>query len=649
MASETDENSVDAWAALEALDDGIALLDSRGAVVHTTARCRALLPVEDHLWTPGLDLRCLLGNLLSRSQIRGIGGREESWLASTLRLLCRSDGATVDVELPDNQWRRLSCRRTGQDGHVFAVADITTARLREQAVAESERRVRQNRAQLAQAIDSLHDAFVLFDAEDRLVLCNSRYIEFLGPLGERVRPGASFMDLTHAAVEQGVFDLKERPADLWLAERLADHTDPRAPREMSYADGRWTLLHEARTPDGGCVAIETDITERRRTEQALSLRERRLNGILDTVVDAIITIDERGLVQSFNKAAERIFGWEAEEVLGRSINLLMPKRQRHRHDGHIDHYLKTGERKIIGIGREEMGMRKDGSEFPIDLAVSELRLGSRILFTGVIRDITERKRAEQDILLAKEQAELASRAKTEFLANMSHELRTPLNAIIGFSEILQSELIGPLSPAQYRDYAGNILESGRHLLDVINDILDVSRIEAGAMTLHPEAVNLKTVVDSALRLISVRAAEADVALSANIPPDLPFIWGEERRLKQILLNLLGNAVKFTPNGGSVTLFAESNPLDGSLMIRIRDTGIGMTPDEVALALEPFRQIDSRLARRYEGTGLGLPLTRSFVEMHGGTMALDSTPGQGTTVTVQFPALCLVRESESLHA
>ena len=234
------------------------------------------------------------------------------------------------------------------------------------------------------------------------------------------------------------------------------------------------------------------------------------------------------------------------------------------------------------------------------------------------------------------QAALANRAKTEFLANMSHEIRTPLNAIIGFSEMISSEVLGPVGTSRYRDYANDIYDSGQHLLRIINDVLDMSKIGAGKLELHEHLVDVATAAQTSIALVTPRAVSAGVTLSAELPQNLPLLLADELRLKQILLNLLSNAVKFTRRPGSATVAATVRG-DGSLAITVSDTGIGMTAAEIAIALEPFQQVDSDLARKYEGTGLGLPLTRALVELHGGRLEISSTPGQGTAVTVTFPA------------
>ncbi len=255
---------------------------------------------------------------------------------------------------------------------------------------------------------------------------------------------------------------------------------------------------------------------------------------------------------------------------------------------------------------------------------------------GAMLDITEVKEAALAMTIAKEEAEIASRAKSSFLANVSHELRTPLNAVIGFSEMIRNETFGPTGDSRYREYAKDIHDSGRHLLSLINDILDVSKIEAGKFTLHEEPVALPKVVTSALRFVRERARMGRLTLSADLPYDLPMVLADERSMKQVLLNLLTNAVKFTPEGGTVTVRADCSP-DGEVRLAVADTGIGMAKEDLPRAMESFGQIDSDLSRRYEGTGLGLPLAKRLIEMHDGRFEIESEPDKGTVVTVILPA------------
>jgi signal transduction histidine kinase len=250
-------------------------------------------------------------------------------------------------------------------------------------------------------------------------------------------------------------------------------------------------------------------------------------------------------------------------------------------------------------------------------------------------DITETRRIEDELRRAKEVAEAANRTKSEFLANMSHELRTPLNAIIGFSEAMIGEIKGPLGDPKYRDYAGDILAGGKHLLELISDILDMSRIEVGRYELHEEWLDIAEAVDTAVRLLRSRAEESGIRLRIDITPGLPPLYAEHRAVRQILLNLVGNAIKFTKRDGSITIDA-ALAADGGLRVRVSDTGIGIAEDHMPLVLKPFGQVETALSRKHGGVGLGLPLSKRLAELHGGTLEIASTPGVGTAVDVRFP-------------
>jgi signal transduction histidine kinase len=262
-------------------------------------------------------------------------------------------------------------------------------------------------------------------------------------------------------------------------------------------------------------------------------------------------------------------------------------------------------------------------------------------FRGTATDVTDLKRREIGLRVAKEMAELANRAKTEFLTNMSHELRTPLNAIIGFAEVMKMELLGQIGNPQYRSYIGDIHDSARHLLGLINDILDVAKIEAGRTELSETTFEVQRLIDAVVRLIRERALRTRVRLVATVEPDLPPLLADERKLKQVLINLLGNAVKFTPAGGEVRLAARTSG-EGDLIIAVSDTGIGIAAGDIERVMEPFGQVDNDINRRQSGTGLGLPLSKGIIEIHGGSLTLASEPGVGTTVTIRLPARRLSR-------
>jgi len=270
--------------------------------------------------------------------------------------------------------------------------------------------------------------------------------------------------------------------------------------------------------------------------------------------------------------------------------------------------------------------------------------GDLICYEGTVEDVTEKFEQERALRAALRQAEIANRMKASFLAAMSHELKTPLNAVLGFSEIIRDEVLGPAGVTAYRDYAGDIHKSGTRLLTVINDVLDVSRIEGGLLTIEMRPENVLDVAEVAIKLARGATSEKR-AVEIDVPLGMPSLHVDPRRLAQALGNLLANALKFTPEGGKVRFAARPMP-DGGVHLIVEDTGIGMAQETIAAALEPFRQLDGSLARRFEGAGLGLSIAKALVELHGGALSLKSAIGAGTTVTIALPSACVVRMAGS---
>jgi signal transduction histidine kinase len=486
---------------------------------------------------------------------------------------------------------------------------------------------------LIEAIESIPECFMLLDSEDRLVLCNSRYREVNAAIAPWLVGGTPLADIYRASEDRGAV----RPAATSLAERF----QPGAPSigEARLGD-RWFHISEKRTLDGGSVVVQTEITALKRREHELAEKSALLIATLQTMQQGLVVYDSTLHLRVWNEKIYDIFRdlEPGRHRIGDSVALPM---------------RVLAEKGVYGPGDPEQLVAARMKEFrdappPMEeLSLRDGRVIERRLtpmpdggLLATYLDITERKRFEQDLRRAKEEAELASRTKTEFLANMSHELRTPLNAVIGFAEIMQSEVFGPLGDGRYSEYAADIRDSGQHLLNLINDLLDVSKIEFGKVELVEETVELTSIVDSCMRLMRDRADQAGIELTANTPPNLPYLRADNRRLKQILLNLMSNAVKFTPAGGQVTVRV-TLPEDGGLKIAVSDTGIGIAAHDLAKALQPFGQIDSRMTRKYQGTGLGLPLTKAMIEMHGGSLELDSAVGRGTTVSLFLPASRLV--------
>ena len=399
------------------------------------------------------------------------------------------------------------------------------------------------------------------------------------------------------------------------------------------------------------VALVGDRQARKQAEENLKNSEKRTRDIINAAADSIISFDERGMIESFNLASVRIFGYGAEKVTDKNIKILIPPPLHDKDGDYMGKYLLTGETEVASGGvREVVALRKNGEIFPLELAITEITSGTERLFICVSRDITRRKEFEATLAMARDEALDASKTKSEFLANMSHELRTPLNAIIGFSEMLLKELDGPLNDEQ-KNSTQFIVKSGKNLLTLINDILDMSKIEAGKMEIAPEAVEISEVVDDSLKSINVLFREKGLALKNEVMGDLPVIQADPVRVKQIMLNLLSNAAKFTDEGEVVVRCREIDAADPELpgdissalppkshwiMISVKDNGIGIAQVNIPKVFEEFRQVHGGSTRKVGGTGLGMPISKRFVEMHGGKMWLTSVEGQGTTFYFILP-------------
>lgn len=382
------------------------------------------------------------------------------------------------------------------------------------------------------------------------------------------------------------------------------------------------------------ISIRTDITHRKEAEALHEKSESKFRAVTQSNQDAIISIDRNGSIFQWNQGAENIFGFSPDEIVGRSVSILVPERYQAAHEIGMNRYMETGKMHAEAPTIRIEAVRKDKSEFPIELSLSGWVVDGERFVTSIIRDISERKKAEDDLIAAKREAEEANRAKSRFLANMSHELRTPLNAIIGFSEVMIQEIFGPIEQRKYIGYAKDIHGSGKHLLSLISEILDMSKIEAREFSVHPQNLEIMDCIDEAMVFLKIQASNADVSVHIDIPVNLPLVHADVQATKQILINVLANAIKFTPKDGSVTVRAT----DGGdfLLVDVIDTGAGMAPEEIERAFLPFVQVEREKNLHHEGTGLGLPLSKNFAELQGGNLFLKSEKGKGTTATITLP-------------
>ncbi|MBB4266997.1 sensor histidine kinase [Roseospira visakhapatnamensis] len=514
-------------------------------------------------------------------------------------------------------------------------------------------RTRANRreAQLRDAIEAVSEAFLLCDADDRVVMCNARSRALYAGIADLMVPGTPYETLLRAAVARGVIAEPEtaNPDDereAWIQARIARHRDPPPYAVTQRLTGGVVVeIHETRAEEGGRVLIANDITDRVRWEEDLRDSRRRFRDLAEIASDWFWETGPDHRFTFVSNRVERTLGVTPAHFMGRTLidvsgmetpprswrelAGLMDRREQFR-DVVVEQTLPKGETRHVRM-----------SGLPIiDMA------GTFDGYRGAATDITEQKLTEHILRETRDAAERASRAKAAFLANVSHELRTPLNAIIGFSEIMEAELLGPLENQSYKGYVVDILHSARHLLSVINDILDMSKSEAGRLDLSESEFSLTDLVQDALRMVGPLAGPRGLILASELPLHPPRLFGDERRLRQVMLNLLSNAIKFSDCGSRVAVRAGLNATR-DVMVEVSDQGIGMTEAEMREALETFGQVDNRLARRSEGTGLGLPLSRVLMELHGGSLTMTSVKGSGTTVILTMPASRVIADRDTL--
>ena len=495
--------------------------------------------------------------------------------------------------------------------------------------------------------ERLPDGIALFDREERLVTCNSQYVGYYPEeMRNVVKPGMARSTIFKELAKLGRPVPAGAGTELALMER--DENGMRTPlsRDIRTHDGKWFLMRYSPTPDGGFCTTVTDTTSYKQREEKLAEHERGFRRLIEESVQGIVVIQDWKPVYA-NQAYADIFGYASpSEILAmNSIRQMVSDPNEFRD---LQEAVENPTQGAFRAQHEFKGVRKDGTIVWLDNRMSLITWYGRIAVLSAVFDITEQKLAHDRVIESKEQAVAANRAKSEFLANMSHELRTPLNAIIGFSEVLRDELFGPLGQDRYKDYACDIHSSGVHLLNVINDILDVAKAEAGKLELSEEVVRPNQVVDDVLRLVRERASNNEVSLIVSVPDDLPDLRCDPLKLKQILINLMSNSIKFTLPKGDVILSA-GVMASGEFFFEIRDTGIGMAKESIPLAMQAFTQVDSSLDRKYEGTGLGLPLVKMLTNLHGGIFDLESELGVGTTARVRLPGYRVVATAKSRAA
>ncbi|WP_447983525.1 response regulator [Nitrospira sp. Nam74] len=408
------------------------------------------------------------------------------------------------------------------------------------------------------------------------------------------------------------------------------------------------------------VSLALESTDRLQAEIALRKSEERVRSIIDTALDAVIGMDHRGYILDWNRRAETIFQWTREEAIGRDLaDTIIPPHHREAHRRGLQQFLRSGEGPVLNRRIEITGLRRDGMEFPIELAISPLKTATGYEFNAFVQDISERKQAEEELRSAKESAEAANRAKSQFLANMSHEIRTPMNGVLGMIELMLATTLN----AKQKRFAETVRQSGQNLLRIVNEILDFAKVEAGRLSLERVDFDVYETIEEVIDLVAERAQIKGLTLACEIDERVPvMLKGDPGRLRQILINLIGNAIKFTEHGEVVvqvkadpqktaqSFDREFSPSEDEmapdplpavplccLRVSVTDTGIGIPTHALANIFEPFAQGDGSTTRKYGGTGLGLAIVKQLAEMMNGTVAVESIPGRGSTFsfTAQF--------------
>ncbi len=488
---------------------------------------------------------------------------------------------------------------------------------------------------LAYALQSRSEGFAIFDSDDRLALFNERFRENMGLYKSDIKIGDRFEDIM-LEVSRILGEKQAGEPDLdWLEKRMEYHRNPQGPFE-NFAAGRWFLVNEFRTPDGNTVGVQTDITELKAREAQLRESEARKSGIMNSALDAMITIDADGRILEFNEAAEKMFGYRCEDVLQQEMDeLIVPPELRDAHNSAMRRYNASGQSTILNNRRQFNIMRSDGSRFPAEITVSSVQTEQGELFTSFIRDISDQIMAERELLRARDEAERASQSKTEFLATMSHEIRTPMNGVLGTIDLI---LDTPLDERQLK-FARTAKEAGEALRMLLNDLLDFSKIEAGKLELEMAAFDPGRILNGVVDIVLPGAETKGLEVITQQPEDLPArLIGDRGRLRQILLNFASNAIKFT-DAGWIKISAQVVERSGNtahVRFQVDDTGIGINDKFKKRIFGKFSQADPTIARKHGGSGLGLAISQRLVQLMRGEIGFNSTFGNGSSFWTILP-------------
>jgi PAS domain S-box-containing protein len=612
--------------AIETIPDGFALFDAQDRLVVFNAAYKELYRQSGDVIVPGTTFEEIVRRGAALGQYPGAIGRVEDWVAERLAAHSTPVGP-FEQELADGRWVRIEERRTTEGGIVGVRADITTIKQREMKLARQT-------TLLSTTFEHMSEGIAVVDAKGDLIASNQQLLQLLD-----LPAGVAGSDLAFADLLD-LFCLKDRKFADQETEDIGDIVrgivgGAGGLHHWTSDAGRTLEVAGSPLPDGGCVITFGDITDRRATLARLEASEAQKSAIIAGALDAVIIADELGRVLVFNRAAEELFAYSAEEAMGRRLQeLIIPPDLREAHALAMRRFLDTGVAKIIDRRVEVPAIDKHGRRFPIEITISATKVDRRYVFSAYMRDISERKRIEAEREAARKAAEAASRAKSDFLAMVSHEVRTPMNGIIGLSGLLLDTSLDDVQ----RRYAQGIDNSANHLLGLVNEILDFSRIEAGRIDIKAEPFEMRALVESAAETTRALVRDRAIEVVATVAEEVPHrLIGDAGRLQQVLQNLLGNSAKFTSEGRIALriLSRGEGPNGHGLRIEVEDTGIGIPAERRSRLFEPFEQGDASINVRFGGTGLGLAITRRLIELMGGTIGVESMVGVGSTFAIDL--------------
>jgi PAS domain S-box-containing protein len=612
---------------LEAAPDAVVIVNSQGVIVLINSQTERLFGYErKDLLGKNVDALVPLrfrgkhhehrGGYFTDPRVRSMG--------SGLQLFgLRKDGSEFPVEIS------LSPLETEEGVLVSAAIRDTSERNKIEA-------------KFRGFLEAAPDAVVIVNRGGTMVLVNSQTEKLFGYTRDKLigQPVEMLVPerfrARHPGHRTGYFDTpktRSMGSGLELAGLRADNSE--FPVEIS--------LSPLETEEGVLVsAAIRDITDRKKAED-------KFRGLLESAPDAMVILKKDGRIMLINAQTEALFGYTRGELIGQRVEILVPDRFRTQHPSHRDGYFGAPRARPMGAGLQLFARRKDGTEFPAEISLSPIETPEEPLVTAAIRDITDRRRLEEIRRRSLEQEEQtrrieleeqnrrmqeANRLKSEFVANMSHELRTPLNSIIGFADLMHTGKVGALAE-EHRDYLNDILTSSRHLLQLINDVLDLAKVESGKIEFRPEPIDLPRLVGEVRDILRGLASEKRTKLDAVVDPELTDVLLDPAKLKQVLYNYMSNALKFTPEQGRVVVRVSPVGTD-RLRVDVEDTGIGVSPDDLHRLFVEFQQLDAGMAKRYAGTGLGLALTKRIVEAQGGEVEVTSVVGQGSVFSAILP-------------